>query len=126
MRENLILSFTAEDIRKGIWSIDDNKVPDLDGYNSRSYKAAWSVVGPDVVTTIHSFFQTGKLSKAWSLTTITLVPKVPCPSGPGDYWPISCCHVIYKCIVKLLAEVGSWRHHQSNTRCLCRLEEHYT
>lgn len=40
MRETLTLSFTTEDIRKALWSIDDNKAPGLDGYNSGIYKAA--------------------------------------------------------------------------------------
>ena len=79
MRENLTLFFTADNIRKVMQSIDDNKPPGLDGYNSRFYKAAWSVVGPNVVTAIQSFFQARKLSKAWSLTTITLKFPVPMP-----------------------------------------------
>ena len=48
------------------------------------------------------FFRIGKLLKAWSTTAITLVPKVACPTSPGDFRHISCCNVIYKCISKLV------------------------
>lgn len=85
-----------------MWSIDDNKAPGLDGYNNRFYKVAWPIVGPDVVTAIQNFFLIGKMPKAWSLTTIPLIPKVPCPSSLGDFRPISYCHVIYKCFSKLV------------------------
>ena len=94
MRERLTLSFIVEVIRKAMWSIADDKAPGLDGYNSRFYKAMWSVVGPDVVIAIQNFFVAGRISKAWILTTITLIPKISSPSAPGDYRLISYCHVI--------------------------------
>ncbi|XP_057526250.1 uncharacterized protein LOC130805490 [Amaranthus tricolor] len=40
--------------------------------------------------------------KSWNNTTITLIPKVPNPLHPGDFRPISCCHVLYNCISKLI------------------------
>ena len=40
--------------------------------------------------------------KSWNKTTISLIPKIQCPSNPKDYRPISCCHVLYKCISKLV------------------------
>jgi hypothetical protein len=35
-------------------------------------------------------------------TIITLVPKRVNPSKMGDFRPISCCNLIYKCITKIL------------------------
>ena len=40
--------------------------------------------------------------KSWNITTITLIPKVCSPLYPGDFRLISCCHVLYKCISKLI------------------------
>ena len=74
----------------------------MDGFNSKFYKASWDVVGDDVVTVINQFFRTGKMACSWHITTITLIPKVKFPSNPGEFRSISCCHVIYNCISKLI------------------------
>ena len=85
-----------------MWSIPDSKDPGLDGYNSKFYKAAWPVVGNDVVSAIQQFFVIGKLLKVCNTTAITLVPKVPSATVPGDFRPIACVHTLYKCIFKLI------------------------
>lgn len=85
-----------------MWSIHENKAPGIDGYNSGFYKATWGVVGEDIVQAIQNFFNTGILLNAWNVTSINLIPKTACPNDPGDFKPISCCHVIYKCFSKLL------------------------
>ena len=59
-------------------------------------------MGPNVIAAIPNFFATGKLLKAWNISSVTLVPKVQCPLHPSDFRPISCCHVLYKCISKLI------------------------
>lgn len=102
LRSKLSLQFTHREIQEAMWSIPDGKAPGLDGYNSKFYKEAWSIVGKDVVAAIQSFFRNGKLLQAWSNTAVTLVPKVSCPTTPGDFRPIACCHTIYKCIFKLV------------------------
>lgn len=55
-----------------------------------------------MVRAVQEFFNNGKLLKAWNINAVTLIPKVACPSHPGDFRPISCCHVLYKCISKLI------------------------
>ncbi|XP_057540709.1 uncharacterized protein LOC130818561 [Amaranthus tricolor] len=55
-----------------------------------------------MVSAVQQFLSNGKLLRSWNATTITLVPKVSCPSNPGDFRPISCCHTLYKCISKLI------------------------
>lgn len=85
-----------------MWSIPDDKSPGLDVFNSRFYKASWDVVGEDVVQAISFLFENGKMPRSGNTSTITLIPKVRCPTHPSDYRPISCCHVLYKCISKLI------------------------
>lgn len=50
------------------------------------------------------FFHTShQLLKEVNATIITIVPKKPNPMKMGDFRPISCCNLIYKCITKILA-----------------------
>ena len=100
--EQLSLCFSAEEIRNALWSIPDTKSPGLDGYNSKFYKASWSIIGDEVVEAVQQLFRTGKLLQAWNTTAVHLIPKVPNPNNPGDYRPIACCHTLYKCITKLI------------------------
>jgi len=56
-----------------------------------------------VVTAIQSFFESRMLLKEVNATILTLVPKKPNASFMGDFRPIACCIVIYKCITKILS-----------------------
>jgi hypothetical protein len=94
---------TVEEIKETIFSMQANKAPGPDGYTSDFFKAAWPVVGGDVVAAIRNFFVSGCLLKEVNATILTLVPKKPNPSVMGEFRSIACCNVLYKCITKILA-----------------------
>ncbi|XP_057550391.1 uncharacterized protein LOC130828425 [Amaranthus tricolor] len=81
--EQLSLSFSVEEIKNALWSIPDTKSLGLDGYNSKFYKASWSIIGDDVVEAVQRFFRNGKLLQAWNTTVVHLISKVPNPNNPG-------------------------------------------
>jgi len=56
-----------------------------------------------VVAAIKSFFNSGCLLKEVNATILSLVPKKPNSVVMGDFRPIACCNVIYKCITKILS-----------------------
>jgi hypothetical protein len=94
---------TAEEIKKTIFSMKSNKAPGPDGYTAEFYKSSWHIVGGDVIEAIQNFFRTGLLLKEVNATILTLVPKKPNASVMGDFRPIACCNVLYKCITKILS-----------------------
>ena len=98
----MTLSFTKEEVKGAMWSIPEDKAPGLDNFNSKFYKASWEIVGDNIVSAINQFFHSGKMYRSWNTTTTTLIPKIKCPSHLGDFRLISCCHILYKCISKLI------------------------
>ena len=98
----LIRPVTPEEVKASMFAIDGGKSLGPDGYTSLFFKAAWPVVGDDVVRAVLSFFQTGNLTPAFNSTIIALVPKCCNPNSIKEFRPISCCTVIYKCITKII------------------------
>ena len=94
---------TEEEISETLFSMKSNKAPGPDGFSAEFFKAAWHIVGKEVVTAIKGFFTSGLLLKGVNATILTLVPKKINPSAMGDFRPIACYNVIYKCITKIIS-----------------------
>ena len=99
---DMIRVVTDEEIKLAMFDIDDNRAPGPDGYSSKFFKSAWSIVGPDVCKAVREFFWTGKLLNGINATRIVLVPKVEVPRKVSDFRPIACCNTFYKCISKII------------------------
>lgn len=83
-------------------NIDDEKAPEVDGYNSLFFKKTWNIVKEEIMQAVKDFFTTGRLYKAINCTTVTLVPKTVKPKTVKEFRPIACCTVLYKLISKVL------------------------
>ncbi|KAL0300091.1 UNVERIFIED_CONTAM: hypothetical protein Sangu_3140200 [Sesamum angustifolium] len=94
----------SEEIKDAFFDIAEDKAPGPDGYSSGFYKAAWPVIGEEVVKAILEFFTTGRLLKQVNTTILALIPKVRLPSLVSDFRPISCCNVLYKVITKIIVQ----------------------
>ena len=101
---HLLEPFSAEDIKKAVFDIGEDKAPGPDGYSSGFYKKAWPVVGQEITKAVLDFFSTGKLLKQINSTILTVIPKVHSPTSVADFRPISCCNVLYKIIAKLIVQ----------------------
>lgn len=87
-----------------MFSLNKNKAPGPDGFSAGFFQRAWPVVGDEVCEAVMEFFISGRLLKEVNATILTLImKKKKSPSSMGDYWLISCCNLVYKCITKILA-----------------------
>lgn len=91
-----------EDITKTMFRLNQNKSPCPYGFTSWFYKAAWGIVGQEVINSVISFFKSSLLPSSTNSTILTLLPKFPGATIIKDYRPISCCNTLYKVISKLL------------------------
>lgn len=82
------------EISPAILKLNPNKSPGPDGFTSGFFKAAWVLIGKEVVDSIMNFFFTGFLPSATNATILSLVPKRPGTTSISDYRPISCCSTI--------------------------------
>ncbi|KAL0300323.1 UNVERIFIED_CONTAM: hypothetical protein Sangu_3127600 [Sesamum angustifolium] len=92
----LVQSVTREEIKDAFFDIAEDKAPGPDGYSSGFYKAAWPVIGEEMIKAILEFFTTGRLLKQVNTTILALIPKVRAPSTVSDFRPISVCNVLIK------------------------------
>lgn len=102
LQNEMVGEVTREEIYGVLTNIQDDKAPGNDGFSSCFFKSAWHVVGDDFVKAVQNFFKSGKMLKEVNATCITLVPKTESPASLGDYRPIACCNVVYKCITKVI------------------------
>ncbi|KAJ9536540.1 hypothetical protein OSB04_un000292, partial [Centaurea solstitialis] len=101
---HMVRPIEDKEIRDAIFDIGNEKAPGSDGFSSKFYKAAWEVVGSDVLCAIHSFFYRSRLPRELNHTLLCLLPKSPGASMVSDFRPIACCSVLYKCISKVIVE----------------------
>lgn len=99
----MIAEVMPSEIQKVLFSINGYKSPGPDGFIALFFQKAWPIIQQDFVSAIQSFFKTGKFLGEVNATIITLIPKVKKPSIMGEFRPISCCKIIYKCITKFPA-----------------------
>lgn len=95
---------TCEEITTVMHKLNPNKAPGPGGLNSGFYKAAWSILGNEVTTSIQHFFFSSFMPSATNSTILTLVPKHTRASLITDFWPIACLNTVYKVVSRLLVK----------------------
>jgi hypothetical protein len=94
---------TKDEIQQVVLSMNRSKAPGPDGFSTGFFQQASPIVGEDVCDVIMEFFSSGRLLKEVNSTIITFVPEKKNATTMGDFMPISCCNLVYKCITKILA-----------------------
>lgn len=95
---------TEDEITSVLFKLNQNKAPGPDGLTSGFDKAAWSILGPEVLHSVHHFFLSSFLPASTNATILSLVPKHSGASLVTEYRPILCLNTLYKVISRLLVK----------------------
>uniref|UniRef100_A0A803QCG6 Reverse transcriptase domain-containing protein n=1 Tax=Cannabis sativa TaxID=3483 RepID=A0A803QCG6_CANSA len=102
MNQSLTRPFTSDEIVAALQSMSPDKSPGSDGMSAMFYQNYWNIVGDSVTEIVLGVLNEGTDMSQLNKSIITLIPKVPNPTGMSDYRPISLCNVIYKLISKTI------------------------
>ncbi|XP_057250672.1 uncharacterized protein LOC130591389 [Beta vulgaris subsp. vulgaris] len=100
----LSMPYTAQEVKEALFSIPGDKSPGPDGYGTHFFRDAWDVIGEEIIQAVLDMIHSDKLLSELNATTLTLVPKVRCPSSVSEFRPIACCNTLYKCITKMICK----------------------
>ena len=95
--------YTALQVKTAVFETSPSKVPGPDGFHAAFFGKEWHVVGPRItkvcLETLNGVSSIAPLNQKH----IVLIPKNKTPRRMADYWPISLRNVVYKFIIKTLA-----------------------
>jgi hypothetical protein len=103
MNEELLKPYTAEEVKKALFSIGDMKAPGSDGLHAIFFKKCWHIFGDSLTAEVLQAINSKQIPEGWNDTVIVLIPKVENPEYITQYRPINLCNVLYKVISKVIA-----------------------
>ena len=95
--------FLAIEVQQAFSQMASLTTPGPDGMSLVFYKSFWHIVRKDVTAVVPQALNSGIVLESINTTFISLIPKIKNPKKVSDFRPISLCNMIYKLIVKVIA-----------------------
>lgn len=95
---------SEEEIKKVIWSFNNNKSPRPDDFSMAFFKDCWEIVKEDILKIVEDFHSSGFLELGSNATYIYLIPKKEGAISITNLWSVSLISSPYKIISKFLAD----------------------
>ncbi|GMI70382.1 hypothetical protein HRI_000707500 [Hibiscus trionum] len=102
MNDNLLRTFTKEEILHAFRDIDPRKAPGFDGLPSSFFHQHWDTVGDDVINLCLNLLNGTDDMSLVNKTILVLIPKIQDPTTMKQLRPISLCTVLYKIVAKTI------------------------
>lgn len=100
--DSLIAPFSEIEVKTALDQMQGDKAPGPDGFPTLFYQKFWDIVGSDVMTLFHSFYE-GRLDiSLLNRGMVCLILKKGDANFIKDYRPISLLNCVYKLITKVL------------------------
>lgn len=94
---------TNEELKKAVYSMENDKSPGIDGLTTNFYKQFWPILGDKLTCVCNHAFHAGHLSITQRRGIITLIFKKGDPSLLKNWRPITLLTTDYKILTKALA-----------------------
>ncbi|XP_020253777.1 uncharacterized protein LOC109830826 [Asparagus officinalis] len=100
---SLEASFSEEEVKHAVFSMNPNKAPGPDGFSLLFYQSFWDLIKSDLVALINFFGDNPSSLHRVNRVLITLIPKSKDIPTVKDFRPISLINCIFKIFTKALA-----------------------
>jgi len=93
---------SAAEIREIVLSMNEDSAPGPDGFGGFFYKKYWHIIQHDVIEAVQEFFKGNELSRSYTCSNLTLIPKNQNLKQFADLRPISVSNFCYKIISRVM------------------------
>lgn len=99
----LTAPFQIEEFKDAMFAMQPDKCPGSDGFNPDFYQHFWNTCSADIYHECCQWLNEGQFPPSLNATNIALIPKGNEQRSMKDWRPIALCNVLYKLVLKVLA-----------------------
>jgi hypothetical protein len=96
--------FTAEEVKKTVFSMKEDSAPGADGFGVVFYKEGWEIIKGELMRMVNDFYLGNLDMNRLNYGVITLLPKIKGATNVKQYRPICLPNVSFKIFTKLLVD----------------------
>ncbi|KAA3469839.1 tyrosine decarboxylase 1-like [Gossypium australe] len=98
-------AISDEEIKLAMFDMASLKAPGSNGFHFRFFKSQWELVGGAICNWVRKIFDGEPIDSDLNNTLLVLISKVQNPEGFEHFRPISLCSVLYKLVMKIIANM---------------------
>lgn len=104
MNDALTKAVSPAEVKANVFAIYSEKAPWPDGMTALFYQKVWHIFGPQVVSMVQEFIDSGGIDSSINEVNLCLIPRNEQPRRMREFWPTILCNASYKIISKVLCQ----------------------